>query len=181
LTAESIAPFDIVKRLVFMYFSYVYPRFPFPHENLFSESLEQRLDIHDDQNYVALLAVVIGTTAAVIPRLVRIVLLDIEHEALRGESLLPFIDQCVKVCTEARGPRFLTRENFTVHDANTSFLLAMIGALTNRWAQYTMYMSESLTILRWWETQKKQDNLPENYVDSQLATRLYAAIFIQMG
>jgi hypothetical protein len=180
MTADSIAPFDVVNRLVLIYFTYVYPRYPFPHENLFIESLEKRLDMHDDQNYVALLAAVIGTAAASIPRLARMVLLDIGSDALVMDSLLPFIERCIKVATDARGARFLTKTDFTVHDANTSFLLGMIGALTDRWGMFRMYMAESLNILQWLDLQKKEEVTPQNYVDTELASRLHAAIYTQM-
>ena len=180
MTAESIAPFDIINRLVLIYFTYVYPRYPFPHENLFIESLDKRLDMHDDQNFVALLAAVVGTAAASIPRLARMVLLDIGNDTLAMDNLLPFIERCIKVATDIRGPRFLTRADFTVHDANTSFLLGMIGALTDRWAMFRMYMSESLNILQWLDLQKKEGVTPQNFVDTELAARLYAAIYTQM-
>jgi hypothetical protein len=180
MTAETIATFDVVNRLVLIYFTYVYPRFPFPHENLFIESLEKRLDIHDDQSYIALLAAVVGTAAASIPRLARMVLLDVGNETLAANDIFPFIERCVKVATDARGPRFLTRGEFSVHDANTSFLLGMIGALTERWAMFRLYMGESLNILQWLNLEKKEGITPLNYVDTELAARLYAAIFVQM-
>jgi hypothetical protein len=102
------------------------------------------------------------------------------NDSLAMDSLLPFIERCVKVATDARGPRFLTRPDFTVHDANTSFLLGMIGAFTDRWAMFRMYMSESLNILQWLDLQKKEGITPQNYVDTELSARLYAAIYTQM-
>jgi hypothetical protein len=163
-----------------IYFTYVYPRFPFPHENLFLESLEKRLDINDDQRYVALLAAVIGTAVASIPRLARIVLLDVGVQELITNDIFPFVERCVKVATDARGPRFFTRRDFVAQDATTSFLLGMIGALTERWAMFRLYMAESLNILQLLNTEKKEGVIPQSYVESEQAARIHAAIFVQM-
>jgi hypothetical protein len=179
-TAESIAPFEVVKRLVMLYFTYVYPRFPFPHEDLFVDSLNKRLDFEDDRNYTALLAAVAGVTAAFIPRLARVVLLETGEETLLANNLTPFIERCMKVVAESRGAQFQMRGEHSVHDANISFLMGLIGAMMHRWSQFRLYMAESLNILQWLDLQKKEGVTPQNYVDSELAARLYAAIYVQM-
>lgn len=179
-TAESIAPFDVVKRLVMLYFTYVYPRFPFPHEDLFVECLNKRLDLEEDKDYTALLAAVVGVTAAFVPRLARVVLLELGDESLLANNLTPFIQRCVKMATDIRGGGFQMREAYSVHDANTSFLLGLIGGMRHKWTQFRFCMAESLNILQWLNLQKKEGVTPQNYVDSELAARLYAAIYVQM-
>jgi hypothetical protein len=175
LPLESIAPHAVVKRLALYYFTFLYPFYPFPHENLFMESLD-RPEYYDSQ-FLALLASVCALTTASFPRLARSALLEIGDDDLIQNNLQPFIDRCMIVASDARGSRFYNAKRFATSDAATSLLLGITSTITNSWSQYSLYMSECDRILQCLKLQKRVGDEPTNFVDSELESRISSTLF----
>jgi hypothetical protein len=172
---ESIASYTVVKRLVTQYFLFLYPSFPFPHENLFMESLE-RPETHDI-NFLSLLAAMCALVSASFPRIARSVVVEMGDESLLENNLQGFVERCMLVALDVRGARFSFGRRYSTSDAATSLLLGVASAITNSWPQYTYYMGESDRILECIKLQKKGGEGPLGLVDSEMENRLYSALF----
>jgi hypothetical protein len=175
LSFDVIAPFEIIDRLMNVFTTYIYPLYPFPHENLFLDKLHNLLD-PNDQTFLALVASMAGMVAVTYPRLARVILLE---EVVDGD-LTSFVDRCVKVAADARGTLYLTRVDLNVNDAATSFFLGMIGARLNRWGQFRLYMTECLGILQLPWIPTKDGSHPSSFVELEIATRIKSAMLIEM-
>jgi hypothetical protein len=175
LSFDVIAPFQVIDRLMNVFTTYIYPLYPFPHENLFLDKLHM-LPESNDHTFLALVASMAGMVAVTYPRLARVILLD---EVVDGD-LTPFVDRCVKVAADIRGTLYLTRVDLNVNDAATSFFLGMIGARLNRWGQFRLYMTECLGILQLPWIPSKDGSDPSSFVDLEIATRIKSALFIEM-
>ncbi|KAF2402310.1 hypothetical protein EJ06DRAFT_333046 [Trichodelitschia bisporula] len=178
LSIEAIAPHHLVHRLLFDFFTYIYPIYPFPHEHLVLDRFNKREDLQS-RTFLGLIAAVVGAFAASFPRLSEIALRDAVHDGLlaSGED---FVDRCVQVCTDARGPGYLLRPNLDVDDAVTSFFMAIISARTSRLTQFSLHMAESLSILR------SLDLPPDpvqpgfkGFVGREISSRLFWAIYTE--
>lgn len=146
LSAESIAPIDTIELLIDDYFTYIHPLIPFPHEPSFRESFKRRED-YNNRPFLALLASMIATLVASFPRKPRLVL---KFQGRQGlfPSHMSLISRCQQVSTAARGSQLLERDDLTVYDAATSYLLGVSHAYTFRWRAARLYFSEGLAIVR---------------------------------
>lgn len=191
LSAESICPVEILDLLINDFFTYIHPLCPFPHEPSFREAWKRRED-YNNRPFLALLASMIAALVASFPRKPRL-----HIKAQRKENMFPnhlsLVHTCWKVCAAARGPGYLESETLSVHDAATSYFLALSGTYTFRWRQGRLYLGECLTILRALGLHKPTENafaplgnLPasagshgSNFEGSRDETRDY--ITIEMG
>ncbi|KAK4986535.1 hypothetical protein LTR66_007841 [Elasticomyces elasticus] len=146
LCAESICPMETLDLLVNDFFTYIHPLCPFPHEPSFREALKRRED-YNNRPFLALLASMIAALVASFPRKPR---LHIKQQ--RKENMFPnhmsLVLRCQRVAAAARGPGYLESESLSVHDAATSYFLALTGVYTFRWRQGRLYFGECLTIIR---------------------------------
>ncbi|KAF4536235.1 putative zn 2cys6 transcription factor protein [Lasiodiplodia theobromae] len=146
LSAESIAPLDTIEHFINDYFTYIHPLCPFPHEPSFRESFRRRED-YNNRPFLALLASMIAALVSSFPRKPRLVL-----KAQGRQSLFPnhmsLIARCQQVCAAARGPALLERDDLTVYDAATSYLVGLSHAYIFRWRPARLYFAEALSIIR---------------------------------
>jgi hypothetical protein len=171
-SVELIGPLEAIQRFARLFFLYIYPLHPFPHEPSFLSNLENRVDIQDPK-FVALIASLVGISAASFPSLVRDISVDFD---LDFDGL---VERCNKVATDVRGPQFMLHADFNVYDAITSFFLGLMGARTDRWTQFRLYMGEAAAILQMINLQKIDIESPQNLIDIELASRLQAAIYTE--
>lgn len=146
VTAESICPIETLNLLINDFFTYIHPLCPFPHEPSFREAWKRREDL-SNKSFLALLSSMIGALVASFPRKPR------QHLKAQGkEQLFPnhmaLVHRCQTICSLARGPGYLESESLSVHDAATSYFLALMGVYTFRWRQGRLYFGECLTIIR---------------------------------
>ncbi|EGO55838.1 hypothetical protein NEUTE1DRAFT_67858, partial [Neurospora tetrasperma FGSC 2508] len=131
LDAESIAPWSVLVLLVDDFFTYIHPLTPFPHEPTFRQQLANRED-QKSREFLALLASMVGCLVASFPRTARL-----HFKSQHGLNLFPkaiyLVDRCRQVAMEARGSHFYNREDMTVYDAVTSYLLGLAAAYTLQW------------------------------------------------
>ncbi|KAK8154703.1 hypothetical protein IWX90DRAFT_418596 [Phyllosticta citrichinensis] len=146
LSAESIAPLDTIELLIDDYFTYIHPLCPFPHEPSFRESFKRRED-YNNRPFLALLASMIATLVASFPRKPRLVLKVQGRQGL-FPTHMSLITRCQQVSNAARGSALLERDDLTVYDAATSYLLGVSHAYTFRWRAARLYFSEGLAIVR---------------------------------
>jgi hypothetical protein len=171
LSFEAIAPFEFVDRLVTVYFTYIYPIYPFPHENLFLDQFHSLTDTNDPV-FLALVASMVGMVSITFPRLARMVLFG---DAVDG-NLVTFVERCIRVTVDARGSSYLMRDDLKVNDATTSFFLGMTGARLNRPGQFRLYTSECLSIL---ELPIDESGLPSSLVEAEIGNRIKSAILVE--
>ncbi|KAK7614556.1 hypothetical protein JOL62DRAFT_495164 [Phyllosticta paracitricarpa] len=146
LSAESIAPLDTIELLIDDYFTYIHPLCPFPHEPSFRESFKRRED-YTNRPFLALLAAMIATLVASFPRKPRLILKVQGRQGL-FPTHMSLISRCQQVSNAARGSALLERDDLTVYDAATSYLLGVSHAYTFRWRAARLYFSEGLAIVR---------------------------------
>ena len=155
ISAESICPVETLNLLLEDFFTYIHPLCPFPHEPSFREAWNRREDLNNN-SFLALLASMIGALVASFPRKPRLHL-----KAQRKESLYPnhmsLVNRCQKICSIARGPGYLERDNLSVYDAATSYFLALTGIYTFNWRPGRLYFGECLTIIRTLGLHKAKD------------------------
>lgn len=146
LSAESIAPLDTIEHFINDYFTYIHPLCPFPHEPSFRESFRRRED-YNNRPFLALLASMIAALVSSFPRKPRLVL-----KAQGRQGLFPnhmsLIHRCQQICAAARGPALLERDDLTVYDAATSYLIGLSHAYIFRWRPARLYFAEALAIIR---------------------------------
>lgn len=171
-SADLLGPPEATRRFLRLFFLYIYPLYPFPHEVLFCANLENRIEVQEP-NFTALIASLVGISAACFPSLVR----DISVEYSLDYNGL--VERCNKVATDVRGAQFMLNADFTVSDAVTSFFLGLTGARTDRWPQFRLYMGESLAILQMINLQRDSVNPSHNLIDVELASRLQAAVYTE--
>jgi hypothetical protein len=182
-----MAPLDVIRQVIHRYFSFMYPRYLFPHENAFHDCFINRSD-QVDPSFLSLTAAMCAVTALSHPRAARMIFVGADHPSIGDPSetiaatqdTRGMVDQFLKVAVDARGSRHSLRTDLNVNDAATSFLLAIAGSLSDRWAQYRLYMSECLATLQILCLRKKNDGTVKNHVDIELACRLQSAAFSQI-
>lgn len=128
------------------YFTYIHPLCPFPHEPTFRDAFRRREDCNNG-SYLALLAAMIGVLVASFPRKPRLHLKNLGKEQL-FPTHLSLVAKCQQVCSFARGPGYLERDDLNVYDAATSYLLGLISGYTYKWRQLRLYFGECLTIIK---------------------------------
>jgi hypothetical protein len=182
LDAESIAPWQCLVLLVDDFFTYVYPLLPFPHEPSFREALARRED-RTNPEFLALMASMVGCLAASFPRSVRAHLKSQHNPGVFPRAVV-MVERCRTVALEARGLRFLEKEDVTVQDAATSFFLGLAAGNTMQLTLCRRLLSESLTFLRDLGYHTKRNDLydvnyrgpvPDNVRD-EIGKRIYWAL-----
>jgi hypothetical protein len=174
-SVELLGPIEATQRFARLFFLYIYPLYPFPHETLFMSNLNDRIDIQEPK-FVALIASLVGISAASFPSLVRDICLEY---SLDFETM---VETCNKVATDVRGPQFPMLADFNISDAITSFFLGLMGARTDRWPQYRLYMGEAIAILQMINLKKPiepNNETAQSLIDVELASRLQAAIYTE--
>ncbi|KAI5923033.1 hypothetical protein F4810DRAFT_701461 [Camillea tinctor] len=144
--AEKIAPWPILQLLVDDFFTYIHPLIPFPHEPTFRHAFNSRLDRSSGQ-FLALLASMIGVLVASFPRSARAHL-----KAQQNTELFPtaatMIEHCRAIALDARGARFMLKQEMNVDDAATSYFLGLSAAYTLQWKPCKRFMAETLSFCR---------------------------------
>ncbi|KAF2422452.1 hypothetical protein EJ08DRAFT_737880 [Tothia fuscella] len=135
---DAIAPHDKLATLVFDFFTFLGPIYPFPPEALVMSRLEQRED-QVTKSFTALVASMLALLAASFPRLVR--------DALPGvaSNIDHFSSRCAKLSLENRPP---VRESTDADVAATCFFLGIVSHLKGRSREFTGHMMDSLSIIR---------------------------------
>ncbi|KAI1494229.1 hypothetical protein F5X96DRAFT_676539 [Biscogniauxia mediterranea] len=162
--AEKIAPWPILQLLVDDFFTYIHPLMPFPHEPTFRHAFNSRLD-RSSGEFLALLASMIGVLVASFPRSARAHL-----KAQQSTGLFPtaatMIEHCRTIALDARGARFMLKQEMSVDDAATSYFLGIAAAYTLQWKPCKRFMSETLSFCREIVAQRQRD--PPN-LEAQVA------------
>lgn len=178
LTAESVAPIELVSLLLDDYFTYLHPLMPFPHEPSFRENFSSRRD-RDDQYFLALLAAMVGALVAAYPRRPRQRL-----KQLRREGLFPtagdFVRHCQYIATQARGPGYLEKDQMNVNDAVISFCLLTLTGCTYHISQCALYAAESQNILRSLLLRHHTGDGDYDNIELEMTRRVYWALFIMI-
>ncbi|KAI4860687.1 hypothetical protein F4820DRAFT_436120 [Hypoxylon rubiginosum] len=146
LDAESIAPWPILELLVDDFFTYIHPLMPFPHEPTFRAQLASRMD-RSSGEFLALLAGMIGALVASFPRSARSHL-KAQHSTGLFPTAVSMIDHCRSVALEARGSRFMMKEEMSVDDAATSYFLGISAAHTLQFRLCKRFLTETITFCR---------------------------------
>ncbi|CAJ2509380.1 Uu.00g144060.m01.CDS01 [Anthostomella pinea] len=167
--AEAIAPWPILQLLVDDFFTYIHPLMPFPHEPSFRHAFTNRMD-RTSGEFLALLASMIGVLVASFPRSARA---HLKSQQSTGLFLTAFsmIDHCRSIALEARGVRFMMKQEMSVDDAATSYFLGIAAAYTLQWKPCKRFMAETMTFCRELGTHRQRDtstlegNVPELVAD----------------
>lgn len=185
-SAESIAPRDIVQRLIQDFFTYIHPLAACPHEPMFMSAFHRREDANN-KIFVAMLAAMVGTVVATYPKRLRTHYRSIGYP--RADAAEPFVQNCIHVCISARGAGYLDRTDFDVntYDAITSYLLGQIYVQRSMLRQAGRYFAEALTILRGCGLQSPPTSairqaqlnpLNKDLVHQELAQRLWWRLYM---
>jgi hypothetical protein len=183
---ELLASPETVHQLVHRYFTYIYPRYQFPHESVFNDALLNRVD-QVDPSFLSLVAAICAVTAQSFPRAARVIFVELEHPTIgaSGEAIPAAqdtqgrVDHFVRIGVQARGLEHGLRPDLGVNDAIASFLLAITNSMAGRWQQYRYFMSECLATLKMIYI-RQQEGIIKNYVDLEMAARLEAAAFVHI-
>ncbi|OTA54476.1 hypothetical protein K449DRAFT_389217 [Hypoxylon sp. EC38] len=146
LDAETIAPWPILELLVDDFFTYIHPLMPFPHEPTFRAAFADRTD-RTSSEFLALLASMVGALVASFPRSARSHL-KAQHSTGLFPSAVSMIDHCRSIALDARGPRFMMKEEMSVSDAATSYFLGIAAAHTLQWRMCKRFFTETMTFCR---------------------------------
>lgn len=182
LGAEAIAPWPVLVHLVDDFFTYIHPLTPFPHEPTFKTAFLSRED-RTNPEFLALLASMIGCLVASFPRTARTHLKN-QHSTNLFPRAITMIERCRVVALDARGSRFLSKDETTVYDAATSYFLGLAAGYTLHWKLCRRFMSETLTFIREMGYHKPPDlgssmygvtyrGPPFDHVQDQLGKRLF--------
>ena len=187
MDAELIAPWPVLVLLVDDFFTYIHPLTPFPHEPTFKQAFLARED-RTNREFLALLASMIGSLVASFPRTARLHL-----KAQHGMNLFPkaihLIERCRTVAMDARGPKFLMKEEVTVYDAATSYFLGLAAGYVMQWKLCRRYMNETMTFIRELGYHKPRDlgshmfgvtyrGPSFDHVQDQLGKRIFWVMFL---
>ncbi|KAI1801245.1 hypothetical protein F4811DRAFT_556053 [Daldinia bambusicola] len=146
LDAEAIAPWPILELLVDDFFTYIHPLMPFPHQPSFRAAFASRMD-RSSGEFLALLASMIGVLVASFPRSARSHL-KTQHSTNLFPSAVAMIDHCRSIALDARGSRFMVKEEMTPDDAATSYFLGYACAHTLQWGMCKRFLAETITFCR---------------------------------
>ncbi|KAI0122773.1 hypothetical protein F4814DRAFT_409847 [Daldinia grandis] len=146
LDAEIIAPWPILELLVDDFFTYIHPLMPFPHQPSFRAAFTSRMD-RSSGEFLALLASMIGVLVASFPRSARSHL-KAQHSTGLFPSAIAMIDHCRSVALEARGARFMMKDEMSPDDAATSYFLGIACAHTLQWRMCKRFLTETMTFSR---------------------------------
>ena len=161
--------------MVYDFFTYVYPIFPFPHEHLVMDRLRKREDAHN-RSFCALIAALLASLATVFPRVAQVALSELEQN---GNVIATdvFIGRCMLVCEQTRGVLNSGRD---VDDAATAFFLGVVSYGRRQMRLVDMHMGEVLSILRYLGVEDGgllADGAPADHVTGELCRRLYWAVY----
>jgi hypothetical protein len=172
---DSIAPAATVSRMVYDFFTYVYPVLPFPHEHLVMDRLRKREDVQN-RSFCALISALLATLASLFPRIAHTALSELEQN---GHVLANdvFIGRCMLVCEQSRGPLTSGRD---VDDAATAFFIGIVSYARRQLRLVDLYMAEALSIVRYLGVESNgvlADGIPADHVTKELCRRIYWAIY----
>jgi len=178
LTAESIAPWNVLTLFVDDFFTYMHPLTPFPHEPTFREAFMNREDKRDPL-FLALLASMVGFLVASFPRSAR-AQLKAQHSTDLFPRAITLIDHCRSIALEARGAKFEGREEMTVYDAATSYFLGLAAGYTFQWRVCRRFLTQSLSFIQELELHKprQEGQTPINHIEDQMGKRIFWVIFM---
>ncbi|KAI1475895.1 hypothetical protein K445DRAFT_322932 [Daldinia sp. EC12] len=146
LDAEAIAPWPILELLVDDFFTYIHPLMPFPHQPSFRAAFVNRMD-RSSGEFLALLASMVGVLVASFPRSARSHL-KAQHSTGLFPSAIAMIDHCRSIALEARGARFMMKDEMSPDDAATSYFLGYACAHTLQWRMCKRFLTETMTFCR---------------------------------
>ncbi|KAI1139304.1 hypothetical protein F5Y05DRAFT_381450 [Hypoxylon sp. FL0543] len=146
MDAETIAPLPILELLIDDFFTYIHPLMPFPHEPSFRAAFAERAD-RSNPEFLALLASMVGALVASFPRSARSHL-KAQHSTGLFPSAVAMIEHCRVIALEARGPRFLMKEEMNEDDAATSYFLGIAAAQTLQWRMCKRFFTETMTFCK---------------------------------
>lgn len=146
LDAEIIAPWPILELLVDDFFTYIHPLMPFPHQPSFRAAFTSRMD-RSSGEFLALLASMVGVLVASFPRSARSHL-KAQHSTGLFPSAIAMIDHCRTIALEARGSRFMMKDEMSPDDAATSYFLGIACAHTLQWRMCKRFLTETMTFCR---------------------------------
>lgn len=175
LTIEAVAPIDVIHRLMFEFFTYVHPIFPFPHEHLTMDRLKKREDTLN-KSFCAMIASLAAAVSAIFPR--------IAQDALGQHALhrpvvtdYVFIDRCLLVCQQSRGPVTSERD---IDDATTSFFIGLVSYLRKLPGQLEVFATDALSIARHLGVERDgilMDGSLADTVTKEVGKRIYWAVY----
>ncbi|KAK0716532.1 hypothetical protein B0T21DRAFT_404486 [Apiosordaria backusii] len=188
LSAELIAPFEILVPLIDDFFKYIHPLAPFPHEPTFRNSFMNRED-RTNREFLALLASMVGCLVASYPRAARLHLKRHPDGLAMFPKAINLIERCRVVATEARGTAFPYKDEVTVYDAATSYFLGLAAGYTMQWKICRRFMSQTMDYIREMGYHKPRETGSHmfgvtyrgpsfNHVEDQLGKRLFWCMFV---
>jgi len=172
-SCESIATVDQVQALADLYFSTLYPLYPFPHMPTFRTNLLARYDTFDTI-FTSLIASMIGALAMAHPS---------EAARILGqpvEQIVSFVDRCANIALRCRGLDSQLRAEYTLFDAMTSFFLGLIGLRANKLAQFRLFMSECHGMLDTSLIDPEENPMAPGVVELEIGHRIRMAIYSEM-
>jgi hypothetical protein len=175
LSLDSLAPFDTIHRLLYDFFTYLYPIFPFPHEHLVMERLRKREDAQN-KSFCALVASLVAAVSAMFPRIAQEALGPHEQNGHVVANEV-FVGRAMLVCEQSRGPLTGGRD---VDDAATAFYVGLVSHLRKQPRQLEMYLSEALSIVTYLGVQHDgvlADGSPADLVTKEICRRIYWAVY----
>jgi hypothetical protein len=179
---ESIGPFVKVRLLMFEWFTYLYPIYPFPPEVHVLNRVLKREDLQN-KSFLALIASMLALLASTFPRLVQEAIPeahsanDSNHDDAENANI-SFIRKCTDICLASRS---LTYESLNVDDAATCFFLAITARLNGRSREFVGHLMESMSIVRSLgvlPSDAASDRLVMDGITKDLCLRLYWASYI---
>jgi hypothetical protein len=175
LSLDSIAPFETIHRLLYDFFTYVYPIFPLPHEHLVMDRLRKREDVQN-RSFCALVASLIAAISVMFPRIAQKALGQHEQD---GHVIVNevFIGRSLLICEQSRGPLSCERN---VDDAATAFFVGLVSHLRKQPRQLEMYLTDALSIVRYLGVESDgvlADGSQTDFVTKELCRRVYWAIW----
>jgi len=183
LSVESVAPYEKIQGLVFDFFTYLFPIYPFPPETLILDRLDRRED-RENKSFLALIISMVGLLASTFPRRVHEVLPDNDSGSvttLNGATSinLPLIHRCTDIALSSLGPIHESRD---VDDAATCFFLAMIAQINGSHRQFKGHLAESMNIIRSLCIFPRDDfeakDLVADPITKELSLRIFWAIYM---
>jgi hypothetical protein len=171
---------ETIQQLVDLYFTYLYPRFAFPHEIAFRAALLNPADgVNTD--HLSLIGAICAVTVQSFPRGARIIFEFEPAVSASGEAVVPpsmqdRVDTFVKTSLRARQDFHGLRDDLSVNDAVVSFLLAVTHSTGGRWQQYRFFMGECLSTLKMIQIRQNEGNF-KDFADFEVAGRVQGAAF----
>ncbi|KIW02989.1 hypothetical protein, variant [Verruconis gallopava] len=173
---DSIVPFETIHRLVYDFFTYLYPIFPFPHEHLVMDNLRKRDDAQC-KSFNALISSMLAAFATLFPRKVNTAIGQLGQDG-QSTTVKEFISRCIILCEQSRSP-LMSEEN--VNDAATSFFLGLVCYVERNYPRVELHLTEALAIVRFLGVERNgvlADGNTADFVTIEISRRIYWAVDI---